>query len=71
MNVEEIRKAVLWCYELEVSDDHADAIEEAAVILQAALCVAYGHEPVRDQCDRPEHDFCVWCRAITPGEAKR
>ena len=25
----------------------------------AVLCHVFGHEPVADQCDKPEHDFCV------------
>jgi hypothetical protein len=35
------------------------------------LCKLYGHEPVRDQCGRPEHDFCGWCNRPMPGGADR
>lgn len=35
------------------------------------LCVHLGHEPIQDQCGRPEHDHCVWCRRPMPGQASR
>lgn len=34
-----------------------------------ALCRVYGHKPVADQCNRPEHDFCVYCSKRMPGTA--
>lgn len=34
------------------------------------LCLAYGHMPERDQCGRPEHDFCLWCNKRMPGAAR-
>lgn len=30
------------------------------------LCKIYGHEPERDQCGIPEHDFCGWCNRPMP-----
>lgn len=30
------------------------------------LCKIYGHEPERDQCGIPEHDFCGWCNRSMP-----
>lgn len=35
-----------------------------------ACCLIVGHEPVCDQCCQPEHDFCVWCKTLTPGQAR-
>lgn len=34
-----------------------------------ALCRIYGHKPVADQCNKPEHDFCVYCLKKMPGTA--
>lgn len=45
-----------------------DRIETAG---PAVLCHAFGHEPVADQCDKPEHDFCVHCMTPMPGLAQR
>jgi len=45
-----------------------DRIETAGL---AALCRVFGHEPVADQCDKPEHDFCVQCMTPMPGLAPR
>jgi hypothetical protein len=35
------------------------------------LCRVFGHEPVADQCDKPEHDFCVHCMTPMPHLAPR
>jgi hypothetical protein len=32
-------------------------------------CVFLGHEPIPDQCGKPEHDFCAWCMKSLPGRA--
>lgn len=37
----------------------------------AVLCFLFGHKPVADQCDKPEHDFCVYCMTPKPGLAPR
>lgn len=34
-------------------------------------CKIWGHEPVPDQCDKPEHDFCSWCMKSTPFQANK
>lgn len=56
--------------------DFADAVTASQDLLDrkvrglmALLCEGLGHQPTRDQCNRPEHDYCVWCRAKTPGQA--
>jgi hypothetical protein len=40
-------------------------------VVARLLCRRYGHEPTCDQCHRPEHDFCVWCNKLMPGQAHR
>lgn len=35
------------------------------------LCLTFGHHPVPDQCNLPEHDFCVCCMKATPNRAVR
>lgn len=49
--------AVWWC---------ADRWEDA---VRHGLCAVFGHSPTRDQCGRPEHDFCLWCSKTMPGAA--
>lgn len=34
-------------------------------------CKVCGHEPIADQCGKPEHDFCAWCRKSMPHQAPR
>jgi hypothetical protein len=36
-----------------------------------ALCLLFGHDPVADQCGRPEHDHCLYCGKPMPGRARR
>lgn len=36
-----------------------------------ALCVAFSHHATPDQCDKPEHDFCVYCMKPMPYLADR
>lgn len=33
------------------------------------LCQVYGHKPIADQCNKPEHDFCVYCSKPMPNSA--
>lgn len=35
-----------------------------------ALCLIAGHQAERDQCGRPEHDHCLWCKRAMPGQWK-
>lgn len=35
------------------------------------LCHTFGHKPVPDQCNKPEHDFCVFCNKPMPFLADR
>ena len=37
--------------------------------LKKLICDKVGHTPIQDQCCKPEHDFCLWCRVLTPGQA--
>ena len=36
--------------------------------LQRLLCVVFGHDPIRDECGLPEHDYCGWCLKPTPNQ---
>ena len=42
-----------------VMDSATKPIEEAI----EQYCVVLGHEFIDDQCNKPEHRFCVWCHA--------
>jgi hypothetical protein len=35
------------------------------------LCWLFGHEAICDQCHKPDHDYCCWCRKLMPGRAHR
>lgn len=35
------------------------------------LCHLFGHKPIADQCNKPEHDYCVWCERRMPWAALR
>lgn len=35
---------------------------------QRILCLVAGHDPTHDQCENPEHDFCLWCDKSMPGK---
>lgn len=30
-------------------------------------CWIWGHSPMRDMCNRPEHDLCAKCQKLMPG----
>lgn len=47
-------------------DEFAKEVQEP---LLKMLCEHVGHEPVSDQCGKPEHDFCHWCNKLMPGAA--
>lgn len=34
--------------------------------LQKLTCRIFGHEPIPDQCNKPEHEHCAWCRRPLP-----
>ena len=40
-----------------------DRIEQA---MNEAMCAEFGHEIVDDQCNIPEHRYCVWCMKREP-----
>jgi hypothetical protein len=46
----------------------ADFLEVARV--PKLLCFFYGHVAERDQCNRPEHDYCVYCNKGMPNSWK-
>jgi hypothetical protein len=34
------------------------------------LCWLLGHYPGLDNCTKPEHDFCLFCHKLMPGQAE-
>lgn len=72
---EQVEKHISRAHDTTVSALRAveGRIENAAENLETfglwALCTRYGHEPVADQCNLPEHDFCVYCHKRMPGTA--
>lgn len=44
-------------------DETLDRIEQ---VVKDDLCVEFGHEIIDDQCNRPEHRFCVYCTRMFP-----
>lgn len=36
-----------------------------------ACAVLFSHEAIQDNCGKPDHDFCVWCRKSMPNQAPR
>jgi len=70
-----MRRLTLWIWHHE--DNWPDwlidlrAFDTACRTLARTECLLRGHEPVRDHCGRPEHDFCGWCDKAMPGQATR
>ena len=48
-----------------------DVDSEIVTYLMKAFCDLIEHEPERDQCGIPEHDYCYWCRKSMPNSWKR
>lgn len=38
---------------------------------QRLFCRLLSHVPIGDQCGKPDHDFCAYCRTTMPGQAPR
>lgn len=54
-------------FEHDAPDWVSDALDSVVVRPSKwVLCQIYGHEPERDQCGMPEHDFCLWCNRSMP-----
>ena len=48
----------------------AQVLVDMAVSPATRICCAiWGHQPERDQCGIPDHDFCLWCLRRMPGAA--
>jgi hypothetical protein len=57
-----------------LTDDEIDSpeYEEFEEGIKAWACEFVGsHEPTRDQCNLPEHDFCGWCSKSMPNSWKK
>ena len=69
------RRAMHWLWRHE--DDWPDWLLDNGVFCWATErfaaigCWFAGHDPVCDQCGRPEHDYCAWCMRLTPGQAHK
>ncbi len=48
-----------------------DAAEVPVMEAVRMMCAMLGHSPIPDHCSRPEHDRCLYCGVLTPGEAQR
>jgi hypothetical protein len=45
-------------------------VEDTMDGFRRLICVTYGHMPVADQCGLPQHDFCMICQELMPGQAQ-
>jgi len=57
--------------ELPFPDRVLDTILSGTEKVQQVFCMVLGHESTGDQCEHPEHDYCLWCGCCTPGMADR
>lgn len=44
-------------------DEISERVREAAM---AVVCGHYGHYVEQDQCNNPEHRYCLWCQEAFP-----
>lgn len=63
--INETAKAVAFAVESRIEN----GAERAEGVGLRLLCIYFGHKPVADQCDKPEHDFCVYCNKLMPNSA--
>lgn len=54
----------------QLTDEDYDKLSGLLMEVAGLVCNAVGHHVVKDHCGKPEHDFCIYCRQIRPGEAK-
>lgn len=55
-----------WWFWDESPDWLPERVDRAGLRL---LCWVFGHYPDRDQCNIPDHDYCVLCMKSMPGKA--
>jgi hypothetical protein len=62
-----------WWNRLEgkVPELWLERVATATEWLQKPICAVMGHIPERDQCNLPEHDYCICCQRLMPGAARR
>lgn len=51
--------------ELEKFDRIVDCVNKEL----KKLCEKQGHYVISDHCGKPEHNFCMYCHALCPGQA--
>jgi len=52
---------------VEVTSPEIDELDELMNRLMGKLCAVVGHQAIPDHCNKPEHDYCEWCRVTVPG----
>ena len=57
--------------QITYGDDPMAELELVTTELPKILCKHLGHQPIADQCNKPEHDYCGRCGESTPGQAER
>lgn len=50
----------------DIQERFGEKIQDAFLV----VCEALGCRVVKDHCGKPEHDYCVYCKQIRPGQAK-
>lgn len=56
-----------WIY--SASDDEVEKLEDAICTFKVRICEITGCLPVQDHCRLPEHDYCICCKELRPGQA--
>jgi len=60
-----------WLWDDSKSIWLTDFISDHIKFILKFLCFLAGHEPVEDNCGIPEHDYCVFCNNVMPGQAHK
>ena len=55
--------------ELKRKDDWHDELDDLLRDLRRFWCKTEGHEIIHDSCGIPDHDYCVMCDDLFPGQA--
>lgn len=40
------------------------------ILVGRIRCLIRGHYPTLESCHKPEHDYCIWCWRLMPGQAR-
>lgn len=47
-----------------ITDEFYDQLETGYESIMEALCSVVGHYVMDDQCGRPEHRYCLYCKTL-------